>query len=495
MYIQRHPSALQPHGITDPLLTFFVVLAVYMIWSAICQGGALTLAIASLLVAGAWWTKYNGWLPLAIATVGFVGWLIWGVHPKSFEDDVPASRGERRHGATAALSRRELIKVLGPRWLIVVILSIAGWAPFVYLLQAQGGYAAVAANHARYVGGIANWGSSFVSQARNVLLLEGPLTAIGVIVGAAFCVYSGERTVNRGAILQFLAVTLLALAMTVWLGSSSVLLLMGGWGAWRLFTTRGVNRDKIAQSIDPQQTSESNLAGWMLSAWFIGLLLTTPLYHPYSRLTLPWLASAWLMAGMSASIVVRQMRSRSTETAPSPSHEAWYWPAITVAFAILVWQGPQLMARGVSGWHDRTAMERVAPLIIETAMQAEPTFADNDPDETDCVVYVLGEPAMFVHLSAIAVDAELNFIAQPASSLVVTQLSSDPGFDVYLLVGPHVLADESPLAAIPNITLIDTWNAPPSDLVWLDEFSGLSTTERNSNDPRWQVRLYRVNPE
>ena len=44
-----------------------MALAVYMIWRSICQGGIFSSVRSGLLVGAAWWTKYNGWLPLAIA--------------------------------------------------------------------------------------------------------------------------------------------------------------------------------------------------------------------------------------------------------------------------------------------------------------------------------------------------------------------------------------------------------------------------------------------
>ena len=60
------------------------------------------------------------------------------------------------------------------------------------------------------------------------------------------------------------------------------------------------------------------------------------------------------------------------------------------------------------------------------------SLRDNSPEEVDAVFYILAEPAMFVQLSAMQIDSTLNYVAQPASSLAMTTLTSDPGFTVYL---------------------------------------------------------------
>ena len=139
-------------------------------------------------------------------------------------------------------------------------------------------------------------------------------------------------------------------------------------------------------------------------------------------------------------------------------------------------------------------MQEIAPRIVEAATRAEPDFDDNGPDEVDAVFYILAEPAMFVHLSAINVDSRLNYIPQPASDLRVTTLAEDPEFDVYLLVGPHELSDESRLHNIENLSLVASFPYQPSRLVWLDEFPGRPFSEWKGDDSRWQLRLYRVLP-
>ncbi len=474
-------------ALTDPLLTLLLVLSVYMIWRSICQGGIISSVLSGLLVGAAWWTKYNGWLPLAIAVAGFVAWLLWGVLPQSFADDEPLSRNKRRRDDGSRLGRADLVKVLGPRLLIICVVSVACWVPYVWNLQETGGYSAVAANHARYVVGLAGWVPSFVAQASSLRLLEGPLTTTGILVLAALCGWFTLRPFDRRSGVLLLAAGFVSAAVTAWLGSASVLLAAGIWGLKQVIAARSaVSREKLTDSASIA-SSESNLGAWMLSAWFVGLLVTTPLYHPYSRLSLPWLASSWLMAGLTVSLLLPRMQRAGAGTA------VWFWPTVAISVAILIWQAPQSASRGVSGWQDRTAIQRFAPEIIDAVLQQEPELADNDPDQVDAVFYILAEPAMFVHLSALQVDSELNYVAQPASTLAVT--TGDPGFAVYLVVGPHALSDESELTAIENISLVALLPYEPSELVWLDEYPGRPFVEWDADDPRWQFRLYRVSQQ
>jgi hypothetical protein len=473
-------------ALTDPLLTLLLVLSVHMIWRVVCQGGLIVTIVSGLLVGAAWWTKYNGWLPLAIAAAGLVAWLLWGVLPQAFSDDEPFTRKDRRHAG--ALSRRELLRVLGPRLMLVCIVAIACWLPYVWSLQESGGYAAVAANHSRYVVGVAGWWNSLLAQARSLRLLEGPLTTLGMAV-AVIGFWVSCRHAARAVVLHAIAGGIAACALTAWLGSASVLLLAGGWGMLQLFAARPAS--------GPITSSESNLGAWMLSAWFLAMILVTPLYHPYSRLTLPWLAAGCLIAGMSASLLLTRFQVVAADATASTTHRSpvWIWPMIATSIGILIWQGPFTLARGTAGLRDRTAVERCAPLILEAAMRHEPTFADNDLKDVDAVFYILAEPAMFVQLSALQMQSPLNYVVQPASSLGVTTLTRDPGYDVYLVVGPHVLANEAELKSVTNITHVASMPCEPSDLVWLDEHPGVAIAEWNSDDSQWQFRLYRVRPQ
>ncbi|MEO8498224.1 MAG: glycosyltransferase family 39 protein, partial [Planctomycetota bacterium] len=59
-------------ALTEALLLLFFVAAVWMIKRAFSTGSYRCLGLAGLLTGLAWWTKYNGWLPLAVGFGGLV---------------------------------------------------------------------------------------------------------------------------------------------------------------------------------------------------------------------------------------------------------------------------------------------------------------------------------------------------------------------------------------------------------------------------------------
>lgn len=125
-------------ALTDIPVTLWIVLAVGAMVKSYTADDSRWALMCAFLTALAWWTKYNGWLPMAIATASMAGWIVFD-HPK--RDEVFAAS---RH------------------WLTIVVAAIFFWAPCLYGLQEHGGYAAVAKNHAGYVVGFSGWLSSAV---------------------------------------------------------------------------------------------------------------------------------------------------------------------------------------------------------------------------------------------------------------------------------------------------------------------------------------------
>ena len=64
--------------LVDALLGFWLLLAVWLITEAF-ERKSILWAIAGGIATGlAWWTKYNGWLPLAITGAGLAWWCLRG---------------------------------------------------------------------------------------------------------------------------------------------------------------------------------------------------------------------------------------------------------------------------------------------------------------------------------------------------------------------------------------------------------------------------------
>jgi hypothetical protein len=193
------------------------------------------------------------------------------------------------------------------------------------------------------------------------------------------------------------------------------------------------------------------LPGWLLAAWYVGLFLTTPLYTPYPRLTLPWLMASWLGAGMAIGALIGhdenpgQAQVESADSAdrapagdnlndPPPASQrsavALLLVALIIAGAGLEW----FMAhRGVPGWEPRTGMADAAPAIMK-AIQGVPSLAGQN-DLESFVVYTYGEPAALFQLRLAGVrwvrpvkDLEMPPSRLPTFVLCGPQALRMPGF-------------------------------------------------------------------
>ena len=115
-------------------------------------------AVAGLVIACAWATKYNGWLPLAVALSAFIAWGVC-----------------ERFGRADWTARLPVVATL-------VIATLLGWSPVWLSLQSDGGYSAVTANHAQYFFGLSSWWDDFKRQLANQRFYEGWLTAAGMML-------------------------------------------------------------------------------------------------------------------------------------------------------------------------------------------------------------------------------------------------------------------------------------------------------------------------
>ncbi len=123
-------------ALTDVTLGFWLLLAVYFFEQAFHTLNPARAVIAGVVTGLAWWTKYNGWLPLAISLSGLLAWSLF------------ASREERQ------LGRRLIL------WGLAAATALAVWSPFWWSLPQ--GYSQVATNHRQYVVGFAGWWEGFV---------------------------------------------------------------------------------------------------------------------------------------------------------------------------------------------------------------------------------------------------------------------------------------------------------------------------------------------
>jgi hypothetical protein len=206
----------------------------------------------------------------------------------------------------------------------------------------------------------------------------------------------------------------------------------------------------------------------------MGLLVATPLYYPYPRLTLPWLCGVWLGAGWGIGYLTRilsqplmrgQKGWRVLADRPSVG-----WACLLVSWALILPKIPGLAEKGVLAWQSRDGLRGAAERLASGARQLA---ADAGQPWQGTVVFVYGEPALLYQLYAEGVPLVLPTQTPTPRAM----LDADLAGPVLLATGPH--AHHSPEfqqqwdRASGNLRLVGRHAYRPSDLVLLDQ-----------NDPR-----------
>lgn len=329
-------------ALTDvPCLTF-LLLAVGWGVRSVGRDSLRSAAVAGVLCGVAWWFKYTGWLPVAIVASGSgLWWLL---------------EGRRQIGLRRLLALQGVLA--GTTFLV--------WSPWLWWLQADGGYSAVAANHRGYLSGLSGWQDGMARHLANQLTLDGfpAVMSVGgglLLAGVHRWLAARRSTWNgdprmaeagyppTGVLLRFViaagAATLIGSA--IWTPLLLSCLAAGGlaglflWpvlrGQWRQWqsqprTVPGDSQDPFANpllagEVPLAPTVNPLLAQCTCLSWIGGLLLTTPFYHPYPRLMLPMTAGVWLAASggvgwwieANLSVARRSARSAGASSAPRMS--------------------------------------------------------------------------------------------------------------------------------------------------------------------------------
>ena len=135
--------AMSRSALTDATLVFFVLMAVWLTIEALAASDLRLAAVAGFVTGLAWSTKYNGWLPLAIAVSGAgAAWLL-----------LPRRQGGHDSTDTGGFGLAAIVPCVA----VVVVAALLTWAPVWWGLQSVGGYSRVADNHRNYVTGVAGW--------------------------------------------------------------------------------------------------------------------------------------------------------------------------------------------------------------------------------------------------------------------------------------------------------------------------------------------------
>ena len=433
---------LSRSALTDSLLGMWWLAALWALHRACGSGRPIDRLVAGLLIGLAWSTKYNGWMPLAIVAGAVVlrGMLCRGIWTQT------------RTALTTCV--------------IAGAIGFATWSPWLWSLQSKGGYASVAANHRQYIVGPAGWWSSAVRQVEQLGAVRGLINE-GLLIGAAlgFMLFSlclgigtrprnkppNETTEEERRRLNFahpilnsvpwsglVVVTLLALSAPV-LGMLACS--CQGIVIWFWCSRKG--------TYELHRGDRSDLGYWILLVWFGGLLLATPLYTPYLRLTLPEVFATSLGVGLA----VQQVWSVFWKGRLTPP----FSPLINVPFlsqSLIV----VAIAFGLGGFinpADRSfrdsffrsfpdqsslpsAAREIAMRIDYQQLKRMSSIAsEGDPDPTTDNVYVYAEPSLLFQLR----NAGVQNVAPIGSLQFAQRQYSNSQTRIYLAVGIHALSD------------------------------------------------------
>jgi len=295
-------------------------------------------------------------------------------------------------------------------------------------LRDTGGYTAVASNHARFIVGVRGWLDSAIAHAQHLAAFESPLTPFGVAV-ACCLIAGGSWNVSSEATRHRLLVAIAASGLAAMM-SLSVLVLVAAVMALRegLAQLRG-QRDEAHVG--------RPLAWTMLAAWWIAMTLTTPLYHPYPRLILPWLVAGWLLLGQQlarwTATDVTDVANVTKNSHAQPGRRLALAAAIG-AVLMLVAIPTRFASRGIPSLQPRTAIARLADQLVSQVTTHAP--------DGNVVIRVWGEPALFFQLSN---RSPRRLLMQPAGGLAVIRPGEQPpAIPVFLAVGPHALDGRPP---------------------------------------------------
>lgn len=468
-------------ALTDVLLCFWLLLAVFFVWKALADGGRWATVAAGLFTALAWWTKYNGWLPLAIGGAGMVPWCL-------------LSRGKGSAIATPMF-----------RWLAIAGIAFAAWSPWLWSLQSMGGYSAVATNHRGYLVGMAGWAVACQTQFANLTDLEGtagqhaPLAAF-LVTTIWFACGSQRFTWNSlaGSLDSWVALVLMAVLSAA----------LRGWGLTACVGVIGlVGAFVSARAIEePIMRRRVQLAIWMLTVWVVGMSFATPLYTPYPRLTLPWVVAGWLAGGLGfylfasflGQVAVGNYASATgfferfilrRSSSPVPRGVLLFG---TFGLGLMGMYTLETTAyqQGSPGWESRIAVKDEAANLIPLCRSKLP--ADRS-DENPFVIYTFAEPALLFQLRL----AGAEFV-RPVSSLAMASPDAPiPQLKSFVSIGTQAIRtkgfEEDFETAIQRLKLVNSGCLDPSNVVRLDGRAWTrSEQEEDSRPCRYPISLYRI---
>jgi dolichyl-phosphate-mannose-protein mannosyltransferase len=412
-------------ALTDVLLGLWLILAVDAIARSLAATDFRWAIGAGIYTGLAWWTKYNGWLPLAIEAAALA--LLW---------------------LTLRPPARHLVAWLSC-FAVTVIVACLVWSPYFLSLQASGGYAPIAANHAKYVVGPGGWINSAARQLANQVVLEGWMSKVGLLAALWLPAVMPPRKKRQQAVFA----AMIAITAIAWLLPTVAIIVAAALA--------GIVRVALAKLRVQREWGERarRAIGYSLMiAWWCGLLLATPCYTPYPRLLLPWLIAGWLGA---AAYWAEIWEADDAREVPSKVE----WGLLGSMVAVLAVVGLlTVAANGRVKAKNVRSTQAFRGELAAIARQTRELVAGREPR----AFYVFGEPALYFQLRAIGEELVMPIQALPRQAATI----EGRPIATYLVAGPH--ANHDPMFRQQMATAQSQWRTVkefdfrPSTVVWLD---------------------------
>lgn len=435
--------------------------------------GRNALFFAGICTGLAWWIKYTGWLPLAIAGAGAGCWW-WS----------------QRLAPTA--DRPQLIRLV-VRWLGIALVAGLIWSPVWWGLQGVGGYAAVAQHHLGYTVGFRGWWSSFTQLWADQQAYNGLLSLVALAYGS-WIMLTGDGSTRPTDSKESprSAKWPLALAATILaVGIAS----MGGLIALGTIAAVGLLVSLWTPGSTTRWTRTEALAAALVVSWQFGLVVMTPTYLPYPRLLVPLLISSGLCWALAASRLSRSWSKESepptADAAPATAATGHSIPRrnsvieLVIGIVGLVLISLRMTIPGLSLadwrhshiWENRLSYERLAFQLTRDITAANRT-TKHPPEES--IVYCYGEPALFFHLRSLGWP-NVGPIGDPAGLISGPR----PPRPTYVVVGQQ----PEPLGA--EFEMLWEYHVRPSSLALWDAVDPRAAL-RDPPQGQRALRVYRL---
>ena len=453
-------------ALTDVACLFWIIASVGLGTRAISRQCFRTAAAAGIVCGLAWWTKYTGWLPLVILCSGSgLWWMLQGRKSMTIM---------RFTGILAMM-------------IVVAALSIAPWW---WQLHDVGGYQAVAATHKSYITGWSLWTKNLARQLTDQFLFDGYTGQLSLALGLGLAGLlrwtSGRSTWNAapGSSNPADAVVLPPLSLMVRFATAAIALsvisirirtplmliclAVGGLSGiylWpvlqRLWQRRELNDlsptspgslPLSAMDLECAPTIDPTLGFCTTLTWFVGMLISTPMYSPFSRLFFPLLAAVWLAAAggvawwLESNLSVARRMVGTGETAPK---RTWGQQILATMLAAAVVSSflqfdhnnelnfvSKAELFRTSLFVDRSSIVAAADRIADACVE-DAGLSPDQRSRLKMIIYAYGEPALLFHLN------QTGVIVAPVSHLNLRDPGDRaPAVPTFVVFGPNAKRTE-----------------------------------------------------